>query len=153
MAGTAFGSDHGVWRFHDHRHAVPAPVTPTPRRVTPNPQVRTTSVEYAKALAPVARQEESAGGVNLADIAVAVNRDLDSELGRRNEVLLGRDVRPMAGCVALGSEEDLVAFVHTSARIFGHNHPASDPVRAGELARTRNLSDRAVEGKRLAARW
>lgn len=31
--------------------------------------------------------------------------------------------------------------------------PASDPVRVGELARTRNLSDRAVAGKRLAAKW
>lgn len=37
MAGTAFGGGHGVWRFHDHRRAVPAPVTPLSRRVAPNP--------------------------------------------------------------------------------------------------------------------
>jgi hypothetical protein len=33
MAGTAPGDDHEVWRPHDHRHAVPARLSPRSRRV------------------------------------------------------------------------------------------------------------------------
>jgi hypothetical protein len=88
MAGTAPGEDHEVWKPHDHRRVVPAPVSPRPWRVGQIPAVQGTINRLRKGPGPDGLLKRFTKNV----LETALNEEITEHLGyEKNRAEPGRE--------------------------------------------------------------